>query len=249
MSEKVVLITGASGGIGMAAVRKFAAEGMKVAATDKKICDVPETKGVQWYEMDVTDHEQVRSVVGNIEEKHGEIEILVHTAGVFSSQRIHEYTGGEWDSILKTNTYGTYYVTETVTGYMKARRRGAVVVVSSNASKFPRIGMAAYAASKAAVSMYVKCLGLEMSEYNIRCNIVSPGSTDTDMQRQLWGESSVVPDEILRGNMEQYRLGIPLRKIATPAEIAEVLFFMTSDKSGHITMEEITVDGGATMGV
>lgn len=109
--------------------------------------------------------------------------------------------------------------------------------------------MAAYAASKAAASMYIKCLALELSEYNIRCNIVSPGSTNTDMQRKLWNGADVVPKAVLEGDLKNYRLGIPLHKIAEPNEIAEAIYFLASDAAGHITMEELTVDGGATMGV
>lgn len=111
------------------------------------------------------------------------------------------------------------------------------------------MGMAAYASTKAAATMYTKCLALELAEYNIRCNIVSPGSTDTDMQRALWGNSKEVPKSVIKGDLEKYRLGIPLGKIAEPQEIAEMIYFLSTEKAGHITMEEVTIDGGATMGV
>ncbi len=102
---------------------------------------------------------------------------------------------------------------------------------------------------KAAVSMFVKCLALELAEFWIRCNIVSPGSTNTDMQKKLWNGSETVPASVLNGDLVNYRLGILLNKIAELSEIAEVIYFLASDRASHITMKKFTVGGGATMGV
>lgn len=88
--------------------------------------------------------------------------------------------------------------------------------------------MAAYASSKAAAVMFTKCLGLELAEYNIRCNIVSPGSTETDMQWSLWADE---------------------KKLAKPSDIADAVLFLVSGQAGHITMHNLCVDGGATLGV
>ena len=107
--------------------------------------------------------------------------------------------------------------------------------------------MGAYAASKAATSQMLKCLGLELAQANIRCNIVAPGSTDTHMQRQLWTEASSA-EKVIAGSLENYRLGIPLQRIATPENIASVVLFLLSSNAAHITLESILVDGGATLG-
>ena len=96
--------------------------------------------------------------------------------------------------------------------------------------------------------MFMKCLGLELAQYNIRCNIVSPGSTETDMLRMLWQDGKG-KDEFINGVPETYRLGIPLKKIAAPKEIADAVLFLASDRASHITMQNICVDGGATLGV
>lgn len=248
----MVLITGASKGIGLKVAEKYTASGETVIATDKEInksninCD---SNRIHWLKMDVTDREEVKRVIDKVESEIGEIDILVSVAGVFKSCLAENTTIEEWNRIFQVNTTGVFNVTQTVAERMKSRKKGSIVVVSSNASKFPRVGMAAYAASKAAVSMYAKCLALELSEYGIRCNIVSPGSTNTDMQRQYWNGAKSVPDSVLKGDLKTYRLGIPLNKIAEPDEIADAIFFLASDKAGHITMEEVTVDGGATMGV
>jgi 2,3-dihydro-2,3-dihydroxybenzoate dehydrogenase len=129
---------------------------------------------------------------------------------------------------------------------MKPRRSGTIVTIASNAGRVPRMHMAAYGASKAAASYYTRTLGLELAEYGIRCNVVSPGSTDTDMLRSLW--SGPADRQVtLDGSMPTYKVGIPLRRIAEPADIVAAVLFLASDQARHITMQDLCVDGGATL--
>ncbi len=99
-----------------------------------------------------------------------------------------------------------------VSKHMMQRKSGAIVTVGSNAANTPRMEMAAYAASKAATTMFMKCLGLELAAYNIRCNVVSPGSTETEMQRLLWADENGEKN-IIAGSQSTYRLGIPYKKL------------------------------------
>ena len=108
--------------------------------------------------------------------------------------------------------------------------------------------MAAYAASKAASTMFTKCLGLELAQHNIRCNVVSPGSTDTAMQRALWADENGA-QAVIAGSPETFRVGIPLRRIASPEDVAEAVSFLVSERARHITLHDLYVDGGATLGV
>ena len=130
---------------------------------------------------------------------------------------------------------------------MRDRGRGAIVAIGSNAANTPRLNMTGYCASKAALTALIKGLGLELAAYGIRCNLVAPGSTDTQMQRQLWHDDSGEALAV-QGNLDSYRLGIPLRRIASPDDIAGVVLFLLSEQSCHITMESVLVDGGATLG-
>jgi len=110
--------------------------------------------------------------------------------------------------------------------------------------------MAAYAASKAAATMFTRCLGLELAEFGIRCNIVSPGSTDTDMQRALWPDDRSEAEAVagvVRGSLPDFRVGIPLGRLAAPADIADAVLFLVSEQARHITMHDLYVDGGATL--
>ena len=106
--------------------------------------------------------------------------------------------------------------------------------------------MAAYAASKAAASMFTKSLGLELAPHHIRCNVVSPGSTRTPMQEAMWAKGSSA-EAVLRGSLETFRTGIPLGRIAEPEQVADVVLFLLSDRASHVTMADIYVDGGATL--
>lgn len=106
--------------------------------------------------------------------------------------------------------------------------------------------MAAYAASKAATAMFVRCLGLELARSGVRCNLVSPGSTDTEMQRSLWRDDAA-EQRVVDGDPASYRVGIPLGRIADPEDIAEAVVFLAGDRARHITMQDLYVDGGATL--
>ncbi len=135
-------------------------------------------------------------------------------------------------------------VAEVCQRVLKARERLDVLV---NAAGISRIGMSAYGASKAALKSLALTVGLELAGSGVRCNVVSPGSTDTDMQRTLW-VSDDAEQQRIRGFGEQFKLGIPLGKIARPQEITNTILFLASDLASHITLQDIVVDGGSTLG-
>ena len=123
-----------------------------------------------------------------------------------------------------------------------------MTVIASNAAGVPRHGMGVYAASKAAASSLTRSLGLEVAGAGIRCNVVNPGSTDTAMQRNYWGDDpGAGRRRVLAGDLSTARLGIPLGRIASPADVAEVVVFLSSPQARHVILQEIYVDGGATL--
>lgn len=255
MDGKVALVTGAAGGIGSAVVRALGQRGARVAAVD---CDtganeiqagkcVADGLHVKPFTADVSRPEDVAAVVDDVERDLGPIHFLVNTAGILRLGAADAVTDDDWTATLAINATGVFLMSRATVSRMKTRGAGAVVTVASNAATVPRQGMAAYAAAKAAATMFTKCLGLEGARHGIRCNVVAPGSTDTPMLRGMWTDESG-PRSTIDGVPEQFRVGIPLRKLAEPADVADAVVFLLSDSAGHITMQELTVDGGATLG-
>jgi 2,3-dihydro-2,3-dihydroxybenzoate dehydrogenase len=285
MSARVALVTGARGGIGSAVVAALAAQGHVVVATDldgpttplPTSPDVasqeagsgvgpgpggaesgarPGRPGVIPARLDVTDEQDVARTVRWVEDEVGPIEVLVNAAGILRPGVVTESSLADWQAMLAVNATGVYLVSREVGRRLASRRRGVIVTVASNAAGVPRVGMAAYAASKAAASSLTRSLGLELAPYGVRCNVVSPGSTRTPMLAALSGSPGSggprVLDEsaearIVAGAPEDFRLGIPLGRVAEVCDVADAVVFLASDAARHITVHELVVDGGATL--
>ncbi|MGE7878510.1 2,3-dihydro-2,3-dihydroxybenzoate dehydrogenase [Peribacillus muralis] len=253
---KVALVTGAAQGIGEAVVKALSNLNFTVVAIDNNVDQlnklVDELKSyslnVTSFVADVSDSLVIQRMTDKIEEEIGPIEVLINVAGILKIGSIDSLSDEDWHKTFAVNSTGVFNVSRAVSKYMINRKKGCIVTVSSNSASVPRMGMAAYAASKAAATMFTKCLGLELAPFNIRCNLVSPGSTNTAMQWALWdndnGEQAVI-----KGSLETYKVGIPLQKIATTNDIANAVLFLISDQASHITMNDLHVDGGATLGV
>jgi 2,3-dihydro-2,3-dihydroxybenzoate dehydrogenase len=151
----------------------------------------------------------------------------------------------DWQQTFAVNVGGAFNLFQQTMAQFRRQQGGAIVTVASDAAHTPRIGMSAYGASAALKSLALT-VGLELAGSGVRCNLVSPGSTDTDMQRTLWVSDDA--EQRIRGFGEQFKLGIPLGKIARPQEIANTILFLASDHASHITLQDIVVDGGSTLG-
>ena len=256
-SDKVSIVTGAAGGIGAEIVKKLAQQGSIVVAVDlnqnglNSVVNELQKTGykVHAYAVDISSSSEVEAMVSEVESRFGPINYLVNGAGTLKVGQVTELTEEDWDITMRVNAKGVFLVSRTVARRMIANNtQGAIVTLASNAALVARMDMAAYSASKAAIISMTKCLGLELAEYGIRCNIVAPGSTDTDMLRSLW--NGVDSTQIsIDGSPETFRVGVPLGRIAQPDHVASTVLFLLSDQAMHITMETLTVDGGATLGV
>ncbi len=230
---QTVLVTGAAQGIGSVVAKMFLERGATVIAVDQNEeglnvllnqNELNKTR-MKTFRLDVSNSAAVEDMVNHIANEIAPIDILINVAGVLRMGPIHSLSDEDWNKTFSVNTTGVFNMSRAVSKNMMLRKSGAIVTVGSNAANTPRMEMAAYAASKAATTMFMKCLGLELAAYNIRCNLVSPGSTETEMQRLLWADENGAKN-IIAGSQNTYRLGIPLQKIAQPSEVAEaVLFF------------------------
>ncbi|NHT76791.1 2,3-dihydro-2,3-dihydroxybenzoate dehydrogenase [Rhizobiaceae bacterium CRRU44] len=246
--DTVAFVTGAGSGIGLAVTRLLLDEGANVVATDVALGGLRSLvhDNLHVAELDVRRNREVDHRIRQTIDTHGRIDFGVNVAGVLSTKPIVETADDEWEQVFAVNTTGVFHVSRALARHMMTRRKGSIVTVASNAAGIPRQNMAAYAASKAASTMFTRCLGLELAPYGIRCNIVAPGSTLTPMQTGMWTDPSG-EDRVIEGSLPAFKTGIPLGKLATPDDIANSVVFLLSDRASHITMADLYVDGGATL--
>ncbi|EHP0278491.1 2,3-dihydro-2,3-dihydroxybenzoate dehydrogenase EntA [Salmonella enterica] len=244
-SDKTVWVTGAGKGIGYATALAFVDAGARVIGFDREFTQ--ESYPFATEVMDVADAGQVAQVCQRVLQKTPRLDVLVNAAGILRMGATDALSVDDWQQTFAVNVGGAFYLFSQTMAQFRRQQGGAIVTVASDAAHTPRIGMSAYGASKAALKSLALTVGLELAGCGVRCNVVSPGSTDTDMQRTLW-VSEDAEQQRIRGFGEQFKLGIPLGKIARPQEIANTILFLASDLASHITLQDIVVDGGSTLG-
>ncbi|WP_437747772.1 2,3-dihydro-2,3-dihydroxybenzoate dehydrogenase [Sorangium sp. So ce302] len=253
--NKSFLVTGAAQGIGAAVTRLLVAQGAFVHVVDVKgdalqalAAELNQReRAVEPRRVDIRVPSEVEAVVAVADEARP-LDGVVNAAGILVPAAFEAATPESWKETFDVNTSGVFFVSQAAARRMLPRRSGVIVTVASNAANTPRVGMAAYCASKAAVTMLTRCMGLELARHGIRCNTVSPGSTDTPMLRVLTGDSAESHRRLIEGDPGRYRVGIPLGRVAEPDDIARGVAFLLSDEARHITMHDLVVDGGATLG-
>lgn len=243
--NKKVWVTGANQGIGAATAEMFLELGADVVAFDQHF-DQTHNKITQ-ITLDISNEQAVKEACQSLLTPENKIDALVNVAGILQMGQITELSSKQWQRTFDVNVSGAFYIMQQVIPVMKAANAGAIVSVSSNANHMPRMAMAAYSASKSALTNLTMVAGIELAEYGIRCNVVSPGSTQTPMQWSLWQDKTGEANTI-NGFPEQFKPGIPLGKLATPDDIAETIVFLCSSQANHITLQDIVIDGGATLG-
>ncbi|BBQ84896.1 TPA: 2,3-dihydro-2,3-dihydroxybenzoate dehydrogenase [Kluyvera ascorbata] len=242
---QTVWVTGAGKGIGYATALAFAEAGAQVTGFDLAFDggDYPFSTEI----LDVADAQQVAQVCERLLATTERLDVLVNAAGILRMGTTDALSLADWQQTFAVNVGGAFNLFQQTMAQFRRQQGGAIVTVASDAAHTPRIGMSAYGASKAALKSLALSVGLELASAGVRCNLVSPGSTDTDMQRAMW-VSDDAEQQRIRGFAEQFKLGIPLGKIARPQEIAATILFLASRSASHITLQDIVVDGGSTLG-
>lgn len=244
LNEKLVLVTGASRGIGAAIAERLGKEGATVVGTAtsdggaEKISARFAESGVKGEGMvlNVTDPESVAALMSTIQEKYGAVLVLVNNAGITKDNLLMRMSDDEWFDVINTNLSAVYRLSKAcLKGMMKARW-GRIINISSVVGQMGNAGQANYAATKAGVMGFTRSLAKEIGSRNITVNCVAPGFIDTDMT------------DVLTEEQKKLMLSsIPLGRLGQPDEIASVVRFLSSDDASYVTGETIHVNGGMYM--
>lgn len=244
---KRVWVTGAGQGIGYQIACQFVALGADVVGLDKAFDSSPAGKyPFTTTLLNISQPLQVEQVCQQLLTAVPCIDVLVNAAGILRLADTEALSLDDWQQCFEVNVSGAFYLLRQLIPQFKLQHFGAMVTIGSNAAHVPRLQMSAYCAAKAALASFSHCVGLELAAYGVRCNLVSPGSTNTPMLRGMW-HGADAEQQTITGFPQQYKLGIPLGKIALPVDIANTVVFLASDLASHITMQDIVVDGGATL--
>jgi 2-hydroxycyclohexanecarboxyl-CoA dehydrogenase len=245
MSErKIVLVTGAAGGIGQAVVARLVNDGFHVAAMDINDDGLREMRDqlgeqVSSWPCDQTAEADVRTIVADIETRQGPIDALVHTIGWVGGTRFDQEDSDYWRRVIAINLESVLYCTHAVLLPMIERKRGKIVNFASDAGRVGTSTEAVYSATKGGLIAFTKSLARENARHNINVNCICPGPTDTPLLRE---EMEKDPELFKR----MVRL-IPFRRVGKPEDQAGVVSFLLSPDADYITGQTISVSGGLTM--
>jgi len=242
LQGEIVLVTGASRGIGAAIADLLAAQGAKVIGTatseagSSAIAERLAKHGGTGRVLNVTDGAAVDALIGNIGKEFGPVTILVNNAGITRDQLLMRMKDEDWQAILDTNLSSVYRTSKAVMRGMMKARKGRIISIASVVGVTGNPGQANYAAAKAGIIAFSKSLAREIGSRGITVNAVAPGFIDTDMTRALSEEQRVA---LLRQ--------IPAGRLGAPAEVAAAVLFLVSPQAAYITGETLHVNGGMYM--
>jgi len=237
MDKKVVLISGASRGIGAAIAMHLASLGYKVIGTARSEFkfDKPSDNLIP-LKLDITCRESIKNCAAKLKEQNLLPDILINNAGITSDQLFLRMKDDDWDNVLATNLTGTFNLTKAFIKNMIKNRYGRIINISSISGLMGNPGQVNYSSAKAGLSGFTKSLAKEVGSRNITVNSVAPGFIETDMTSFLDEDSknTIIKD-------------IPLNRLGSPEDVSELVAFLAGDESQYITGQTISIDGGLFM--
>ncbi len=241
LDNKIVLVTGASRGIGQAIALTLGAAGATVIGTATSengadaITSILKDNKIngQGMELNVANNNQIKDVMGKIVEKYGSVDILINNAGITRDNLLMRMKEDEWDDIMNTNLASVYKMSKSVLRGMMKKKSGRIISIASVVGAMGNAGQTNYAAAKAGIMGFTKSLAREVGARGITVNAVAPGFIETDMTDSL-------PEEQREALSKQ----IPMGRLGTTEEIAGTVLFLASDAGAYITAQTIHVNGG-----
>lgn len=241
LDGKVALITGAAGGLGNKFARTLHAQGATLALTDRRSEPMEELKKelgerVEWFVADLSDANAIQNLVKQVEEKFGQIDILINNAGLTRDNLFMRMSDEDWQLVLDVNLSAGFKLAKAVIRGMMKRRYGRIIGIASVVGVMGNAGQANYSASKAGMIAMNKCLAQEVGSRGITVNSVAPGFIRTPM-------TDVLPDDVKANLLAR----IPEGKLGEAQDIANAVAFLASDEAQYITGQTIHVNGGMAM--
>jgi meso-butanediol dehydrogenase / (S,S)-butanediol dehydrogenase / diacetyl reductase len=254
-TDQVVVITGASRGIGRGVALRFAAEGARVvlAANEEQVhavaAEIQAAGGEALsFLCDVTDKHSVQELYARAVGAYGQVDVAFHNAGVITIARLPDLSESDWDKVMAVNTKGVFLCCQAAADHMVPRGRGRIVNTASGQARQGFIYTPHYAASKMGVVGITQSLAKELAPHGITVNAICPGIIDTDMwayNDREWGKllGEYAPGEL----MASWVRDIPINRVGKPEDVAGLVTFLASDDAAYITGQTINVDGGLFM--
>jgi 3-oxoacyl-[acyl-carrier protein] reductase len=245
LANKIVLITGASRGIGKAIAEECVRQGATVAFTylssEEKAraleAELTSNGGkAKGFRSDASNFDQAQQLVDDVVAEFGTVDVLVNNAGITRDTLLMRMTEEQWDEVINTNLKSAFNLTKAVQKPMLKARSGSIINMSSVVGVKGNAGQANYAASKAGLIGFTKSIAAELGSRNIRCNAIAPGFIETEM-------TDALNPEVVQG----WRNGIPLKRGGQPIDVANATVFLASDMSAYITGQTLHVCGGMLM--
>ncbi len=238
---KKIFLTGATGGIGSAICEKFIKNNfilILTSSSDEKIHLLKNKYGNNnfYYKLDLSDEEDLQTNLSNISKEHQDISVIVNNAGITKDNLIFRMKSNQWSEVIQTNLNSNFQIIKSLLPNMLSRKYGKIIGISSIVGSTGNPGQSNYVASKSGIIGLYKSIALEVAKRNINVNIISPGFIATPMT-----------DNLSLAQKNSYLSRIPMAKFGRPEDVANLVYFLSTEDSSYITGQNLHVNGGMLM--
>ena len=239
--NKKVFLTGSTGGIGKAICEKFISENFKLILTSSSDLKLNELKKMysdkhSYYKVDISSENSIKECAERINKEHSDLSIIINNAGVTQDNLIIRMKQEQWQKVIDTNLNSNYFIIKSLLPILLSKKYGKIIGISSVIATTGNPGQSNYAASKSGMIGFYKSIAHEVAKRNINVNTVSPGYIITPMTDKL---NEIQKNDILSK--------IPMNKFGKPEDVANLVYFLSSDEASYITGQNFNVNGGMIM--